>query len=166
VSRPELLHLATPSKERRSLRPFEGRHASKAWSAKTTSRRRRSLRIMGVATTPTIVAWARGRPPEEMITTSTFGMSSPKRGLPKAPTATVTMAMRVATTMEVATTAVTTVETMAMKTPLDSFDVLSNLPSIHWGSLHVGRWMSPSHGSDEASYGGFGACSWRQLQVP
>jgi hypothetical protein len=30
VSRPELLHLTTPSKERRSLRPFVGRHASKA----------------------------------------------------------------------------------------------------------------------------------------
>jgi hypothetical protein len=30
VSRPELSHLATPSKERRSLRPFEGRRASKA----------------------------------------------------------------------------------------------------------------------------------------
>jgi hypothetical protein len=32
----------------------------------------------GVATTPTIVARARGQPLEEMITTSTFGMSSPK----------------------------------------------------------------------------------------
>jgi hypothetical protein len=56
-----------------------------------------------------------GRPSK--ITTSTFGTSSPKRGLPKAPTAMVTMAMRAATTMEVATTAVTMVETMAIKTP-------------------------------------------------
>jgi translation elongation factor EF-Tu-like GTPase len=45
----------------------------------------------------------------------TIGMSSPKRGLPKAPTTTVTMAMRAATI----TTVVTTVETMAMKTPSD-----------------------------------------------
>jgi hypothetical protein len=30
VSRPELSHLATPLKKRRSLRPFEGRRASKA----------------------------------------------------------------------------------------------------------------------------------------
>jgi hypothetical protein len=48
-----------------------------------------------------------------------IGMSSPKRGLPKAPTATVTMATRAATTMEVATMVVTTVDTMEMKTPSD-----------------------------------------------
>jgi hypothetical protein len=69
----------------------------------------------GVATTPTIVARARGRPPEEMITTSTFGMSSPKRELPKAPTATATMAMKVV----VAATAGMTVEIMAMTTLSD-----------------------------------------------
>jgi hypothetical protein len=85
----------------------------------------------------TIVARARGRPSK--ITTCTFGMISPKRGLPKAPTTTVTMTMRAATTMEVATTEVTTVETMAMKTLWIASDVLSNLPSIHRGSLHVGR---------------------------
>jgi hypothetical protein len=62
----------------------------------------------GVATTSTIVARARGRPPEETITTSTFGMRCPRRRLPKALTA-------AATTMVVATT----VETMAMMTPSD-----------------------------------------------
>jgi hypothetical protein len=68
---------------------------------------------MGVETTPTIVAQARGRPPEEMITTFTFGMSSPKKGLPKALTAKITMAKNAATMVA------TKVETMAMNTPLD-----------------------------------------------
>jgi hypothetical protein len=65
------------------------------------------------------LARARGRPPEEMIMTSTFGMSSPRRGLPKAPTAAATTATTTmaATTMVVATTAVMMVEIMAMTTP-------------------------------------------------
>jgi hypothetical protein len=70
----------------------------------------------GVATTPTIVAQVRGRPPEEMITTSTFEMRCPRRRLPKALTA---AAMTAATTMVVATTAVMMVEIMAMTTPSD-----------------------------------------------
>jgi hypothetical protein len=50
-----------------------------------------------------------------MITTSTYGMSSPRRALPKALTVTATMAAttKAATTIEVATTAGTMVETMA-----------------------------------------------------
>jgi hypothetical protein len=52
-----------------------------------------------------------------MITIFTSGMRSPRRGLPKAPTAVATMAT-MAATMEVATTAVMMVETMAMTTPL------------------------------------------------
>jgi hypothetical protein len=49
-----------------------------------------SLRTMGIATTPTIVARGRGRPPEEMITICTFGKRCPRRRLPKAPTAATT----------------------------------------------------------------------------
>jgi hypothetical protein len=56
-----------------------------------------SLRTMGMATTPTIGARARGRPPEEMITIFTFGKRCPRRRLPKAPTAAATTT--VATTM-------------------------------------------------------------------
>jgi hypothetical protein len=74
----------------------------------------------GVATTPTIVAGVRGRPPEEMITTITFGMRCPRRRLLKAPTVAATTAV---TTMVVATTAATTVatmvETMVMTTHSD-----------------------------------------------
>jgi hypothetical protein len=60
----------------------------------------------GVATTPTIVARARGRPSEETIMTFTFGMRCPRRRLPKAPTA---VATTTATTTMVATTAAMTV---------------------------------------------------------
>jgi hypothetical protein len=45
----------------------------------------------------------------------TIGMSIPRKGLPKAPTATTMMATKV-TTIEVATTAVTMVEIMATTT--------------------------------------------------
>jgi hypothetical protein len=40
---------------------------------------------MAIETTPTIVARARGRPPEETITIFTFGKRCPGRRLPKAP---------------------------------------------------------------------------------
>jgi hypothetical protein len=65
---------------------------------------------MGIVTTLTIVARARERPPEEMITIFTFGMRCPRRRLPKDPTAMVAM------TMVMATTAATTAETLAMTT--------------------------------------------------
>jgi hypothetical protein len=44
-----------------------------------------------------------------------------------------------ATTMEVATMAVTMVEIMATTTLRIASDVLSSFPSIHRGYLHVGR---------------------------
>jgi hypothetical protein len=68
----------------------------------------------GIETTPTIVARARGRPPEEMIMICTFGKRCPRRRLPKAPTAAATTTA--ATTMMMAMMAVTTAETLAMKT--------------------------------------------------
>jgi hypothetical protein len=71
---------------------------------------------MGVATILTIEARAHGRLPEEMMM---IGMSSPKRGLPKASTETTTMATKAATTMVVATTAVTMMDIMATTTPSD-----------------------------------------------
>jgi hypothetical protein len=37
--------------------------------------------------------------------------------------------------------------------------VLLSLSSLHRRSLRVGRRMSPSHGGDEAAFGGFGARS-------
>jgi hypothetical protein len=37
--------------------------------------------------------------------------------------------------------------------------VLCGLPSLHRGSLRVGRQMSPSHGGDEVAFGGFGVRS-------
>jgi hypothetical protein len=51
----------------------------------------------------------------------TIGMNSPRKGLPKAPTTTATMATmaKKATTMVVATMAVTMVEIMATTTPSD-----------------------------------------------
>jgi hypothetical protein len=55
-----------------------------------------------------------------MITTSTFGMSNPRRGLPKAPTAVATtVATTAATTMVVATTEGMMVEIMATSTLSD-----------------------------------------------
>jgi hypothetical protein len=45
-------------------------------------------------------------------------------------------------------------------------DVLCGLPSLHRGSIRNGRRMFPSHGGDEAAYGGFGARSRGRLQVP
>jgi hypothetical protein len=72
------------------------------------------LKDYGIATTPTIVAQARGRPPEEMITIFTFGKRCPRRRLSKAPkaVATTTAAM----TIVMATTAATTAETLVMTT--------------------------------------------------
>jgi hypothetical protein len=46
-------------------------------------------------------------------------MSSPKRGLSKAPTATATMATKAATTMVAAMTVAATVEIMMINTPSD-----------------------------------------------
>jgi hypothetical protein len=60
---------------------------------------------MGIAIILTIVARARGRPPEEMIIICTFGKRCPRRRLPKAPTTAVM-------TMMMATMAVTTEETL------------------------------------------------------
>jgi hypothetical protein len=64
---------------------------------------------MGIATIPTIVGRARGRPLEEVIMICTFGKRCPRRRLPKAPTtaATVTTAMMMMAT---------TVETLVMMT--------------------------------------------------
>jgi hypothetical protein len=70
-------------------------------------------KTMGIATTPTIVARARGWPPEEMVMICTFGKRCPRRRLPKAPTAeATTTAATTTTTMMMATTA----ETLAMTT--------------------------------------------------
>jgi hypothetical protein len=83
---------------------------------------RRSARIRGmkrkdykevIEITPTIVARARGRSPEEMIMICTFGKMCPRRRLPKAPTVVATTA---AVTTMMATTAATTAETLAMTT--------------------------------------------------
>jgi hypothetical protein len=68
----------------------------------------------GIATTLTIIARARGRLPEEMIMICTFGKRCPRRRLPKAPTAVATMTA--VTTMVMASTAATTMETLAMTT--------------------------------------------------
>jgi hypothetical protein len=65
---------------------------------------------MGIVTTPTIVAQARGRPLEEMIMICTFGKRYPRRRLPKDPTAAATTTAVM--TMKMATTA----ETLAMMT--------------------------------------------------
>jgi hypothetical protein len=69
---------------------------------------------MGIATTPTIIARARGRPLEEMITIFTFGKRCPRRRLLKAPTAAATTTTAMTTVM--VTTAATTAETLAMTT--------------------------------------------------
>jgi hypothetical protein len=68
--------------------------------------------------------------------------------------------------MEVAMTAVMMVEIMAMTTPSDCIRCVVKLVITPSRSLCYGRRMFPSHGSDEAAYGGLRARSRRRLQVP
>jgi hypothetical protein len=64
-----------------------------------------------------------------------------------------------------AVTAVTTAETLAMKTLSGCIRVLCGLPSLHLGALRIGRQMFLCQGGDKVPYGGFGMCGRRRLQV-